>query len=101
VRSSSKSDDVDPLIRYDSYDQSDTSASQSFRREPDESLWKSLELHHDSSNGSILATGRSQSCRQDPSNVKRVVYNGAQSLRFDSSSSLLNTIHEKQRLQHD
>lgn len=101
VRSSSKPDDVDPLIRYDSYDQSDTSASQSFRREPDESLWKSLELHHDSSNGSILATGRSQSCRQDPSNVKRVVYNGAQSLRFDSSSSLLNTIHEKQRLQHD
>lgn len=104
------SNDMDPPFQpgYDSYDLSDTSASQSFHKEPNENILKALGLHQDNvttENSSILANGRSQSCRQDPSNVKRIVpYSGAQSLRFDSSSQFLNTIHEKQGLdrpQHD
>ncbi|KAG0583050.1 hypothetical protein KC19_3G105100 [Ceratodon purpureus] len=106
----SKPDDVpnDTVFQpgnYDSFDMSDTSASQSFRKEPDENTLKMLGLHHD--NASILANGRSQSCRQDPSNVKKIILcsDRAQSLRFDPSSQFLNTIHEKQQVldrpQHD
>lgn len=110
-RGSSKPDDgsnvVSEIECESSCYPSDTSASQSFRKEPAQDVIKTL-LHQSEYNivttksdnaASILTSsgGRSQSCRQDPS--KRVVYNGggfSQSMRFDSSSSLLNTIHEKQ-----
>lgn len=97
----SRSDDMDPLVPpggYETYDPSDTSASQSFRMERDENTLKALRLHQGfvttGENSSILTSERSQSCREDASDVKKVVYNvGAQSLRFDSS---LLTIHEWQ-----
>ena len=96
------SNDVDPLFQpgYEFNYPSDTSASQSFRKEPDEITLRNLGLHQDyvtgADNGNILSNGRSQSCRQDSSIVKKIMYNGTQSLRFDSSFQLLKTIHERQ-----
>lgn len=80
------------------YYPSDTSATQSFRLEPRD--LQALLLPHENSistdNGSILAVGRSQSARQEPVSIKRVVHNGAQSMRLNPThSSFLNTIHER------
>jgi hypothetical protein len=88
----------------ESYDPSDTSASQSFRKEPQDIVKELLLRPEDNvtttDNGhSILTCGRSKSCRQD-SHSKKVVSKGglSQSMRLEPSASLLKTIHEKQGL---